>query len=97
MPMPRKYDSAAQRQASYRARRRARGESPAGSAANGSVYRRWHAMHRQALGLLEQVLREMQDYHDQRSESWQDSERGESFVEVMESLAETVETLKDIT
>jgi len=53
-------------------------------------------MRKQAFCLLEQVAGEMQAYHAQRSEAWQDSQRGEAFAEMMESVADAAEALKEI-
>jgi hypothetical protein len=53
-------------------------------------------MRKQALSLLEQVACEMETYLTQRSEAWQDSRRGEAFVEMTELLADIAEALKDI-
>ena len=96
MPAARKYENAADRQAAYRARRKTRGDSATSAAAAGSVYRRWEAMQRQALSILEQVTSEMEVYFDQRSEAWRDSDRGETFAEMMESLADVVEAAKEV-
>jgi len=38
----------------------------------------------------------MQDYYDGRSENWQDSERGEVFVETMDSSADIASEINDI-
>ena len=96
MPTTRNYSSSAQRQAAYRARCKAKGDTPSGAPATGSAYRRWEAMRTQALVLIEQVVYEMETYHAQRSEPWQDSWRGEAFGEMMESLADAAEALKEI-
>ena len=96
MPTPRKFESGAQRQAAYRARHKAGGEPQGVACAVGSPYRRWLAMRKQALILLELVVSEMETYHTQRSEPWQDSQRGEAFVVIMESLADAAEALKEI-
>jgi hypothetical protein len=53
-------------------------------------------MREQALSLLEEVTREMGTYHSQRSAAWQDSERAETFIEMMESLADAAEALREI-
>lgn len=53
-------------------------------------------MRRQALCLLEQVISEMETYHDERSEHWQDSEKGEVFTEAMESIAEIAAALEEL-
>jgi hypothetical protein len=80
MPTPRKYATAAQRQAAYRQRHQARQQ--AGLAANFPSQpgrRRWQAMGAQALGLLIAVAAEMEHYYQARTQAWQDSERGEAF------------------
>jgi hypothetical protein len=95
MPTPKRYASAKERQAAYRLRCKARvGAAPVEPSAPGR--RRWEMMRRQALGLIEMVAQEMETYHDQRSEQWQGSERGEAFTETLESLADTVAALRDI-
>lgn len=96
MPAVRKYANSAARQAAYRARRKTRGDSTHSVPAAGSVYRRWETMRMQALTILEQVTGEMEVYSDQRSETWRDSERGEAFAEMMESVADIAEALKEI-
>ena len=53
-------------------------------------------MRKQALGLLNVVIDEMEIYYDQRSETWQDSQRAEAFLETKESLEEISETLAGI-
>jgi len=53
-------------------------------------------MNKQALCLIEQVAREMETHYDARSDTWRDSERGEAFAEVMESVAEAAAMLREI-
>jgi hypothetical protein len=53
-------------------------------------------MRKQALSLLNQVIAEMEIYYDQRAETWQESERGEAFLETMESVTEVAEALTEI-
>lgn len=96
MPAVRKYADSAARQAAYRSRCKARGDSAPVTPATGAPYPRWEALRRQALGILEQVTSEMETYHDQRSEPWRDSLRGEAFAERMESVADIVEALGEI-
>lgn len=102
MPTPKKYASSAQRQAAYRRRCEAgRQALPLNIPATAAIApkpgpRRWEAMKRQALCLVEQVVSEMQTYHEQRSERWQDSERGEAFVEVLESVLDIADALNEI-
>lgn len=95
MPMPRKYESVAQRQAAYRLRCRQR-EQAANSIPSMLGRRRWRAMLAQALYLVEQAGREMECYHDQRSEPWQESEAGQAFAEAMESAEEVVCALREM-
>lgn len=59
-------------------------------------YRRWKAMTKQCLSILDTAITEMDVYLDQRSDVWQDSERGEVFVEIMESIVEIAAALRDI-
>ena len=95
MPTPRKYADNAQRQAAYRARC---------SWETGAIetpprrpgYRRWDAMVVQARTLLETITVEMDSYYEERTEVWQDSERGESFTERLESIEEIVTLLRDL-
>jgi hypothetical protein len=96
MPTPRQYANPAQRQAAYRERRaEARRKEletkgapalPAISTMPGHV--RWAAMIRQAAQLLQTAEEEMYAYHTQRSDSWRESERGETFLERLEALQE---------
>jgi hypothetical protein len=93
MPTPRKHDNPAQRQAAYRARLAAASKSlPAIPTVPG--YRRWQAMIGAALTMLTNVYREMDDYHQARSEAWQESERGETLAEHMDELEEIIGLLE---
>jgi len=95
MPTPKRYESAKQRQAAYRQRCKARPDAaPVKPSMPGR--RRWEMMRRQSLSLVEMVAQEMETYHDQRSEQWQSSERGEAFAETLESLADIAAALRDI-
>jgi len=105
MPTPKQYATNAARQAAYRARRSSLGmmqsgprspSSPGLPRAGSGVYRRWDAMIGQACTLLDSVAAEMESYHEERSENWQESERGELFSERMESVEEAAEALRDI-
>jgi hypothetical protein len=49
-----------------------------------------------ALSLVEQTSDQMQGYYDARSEAWKDSDRGEAFIETMESVADAAEALREI-
>jgi hypothetical protein len=53
-------------------------------------------MAKSALVLLDCAATEMQDYFDQRSEVWQESQAGESLTEMLESVQDALATLEDI-
>ena len=97
MPQPRIYASSAERQVAYRRRKRAVALHPQTNTSAlvalprptnmpGTV--RWRQAVAQAHGLLEMVEREMGDYFSDRTEEWQDGERGESFQERIDALTE---------
>lgn len=94
MPTPRKYASAAQRQAAYRRRLAAQSQMKPMPTVPG--HRRWRTMRNQCTSILDAAVAEMEVYHDQRSDAWQDSERGEEFTEMMESMAEIAAALRDL-
>ena len=96
MPTPKKYGSAAERQAAYRQRQKTQGGSPTSMVAAGSAYRRWEGMRGQALGILEKAAGEMEVYFEGRSEVWRESDRGEAFAEMMESVRDIVEALREV-
>ena len=104
MPRPRTYASAAARQAAYRARceqarkeqLRQQGLPPLPTITTLPGVSRWKAALTAAHTLLLQVNTEMQDYFDARSQSWQESERGEAFTErqqAVEALADELQSL----
>jgi len=94
MPTTRKYASAAERQAAYRRRLAAQSQTKPIPSVPGQ--RRWRAMRSQCISILDAAAKEMEVYHDQRSDSWRDSERGEEFTEAMESMAEIAAALRDL-
>jgi len=97
MTTPRQYATDAERQAAYRARRAAATEAkslPIPPPAPG--YRRWAVILEQVQGQLEVVAEEMADYRDERSDTWQNSERCERFTERLEALEEFIELLRDL-
>ena len=106
MPMPRRYENQAARQAAYRQRRaearrrelEAKGMPSLPAVATLPGHARWQALTRQALLLLQTVQEERQAYYDQRSERWQESERGAAFLEGLQAVEEArdaVEALLD--
>jgi hypothetical protein len=104
MPTPRRYANQAERQAAYRNRLaaartqelQARGMPlmPAIPSMPGS--RRWEAMNQQALLLLQTVQEEMQDYYDERSDLWKESEPGETMAERLQMLQEAIAAVEGI-
>jgi len=98
MPTLRKYANAAQRQAAYRRRLADQPQSKLVTTAIPPVpgLRRWRAMRNQCVSILDAAVGEMEIYHNQRSDAWQDSERGEEFTDMMESMAEIAAALRDI-
>ena len=102
MPQPKARSAHAQRQAAYRQRcRQARlaelaerslPASPPIPTMPGSA--RWNAAIARAQALLESVRAEMDGYHADRSDAWQESERGVSFGERIQALDDLVSELE---
>ena len=105
MPTPRQHQSNADRQKAYRQRQRqARSEEqaakrlpplPAIPTLPGMA--RWKALHAQASAALDTMQAEMQSYYDDRSETWQESERGTAFQEMLDQVEETRSAIDDLT
>jgi hypothetical protein len=97
------YASNAQRQAAYRERCRLQREReaarrglpplPAVPAMPGTA--RWQAALRQVQALLDCVAEEMQDYHDQRSERWQDAERAQDLRQRIHAVQTAADALQE--
>ena len=98
MPAPRKYASAAQRQAAYRLRCRERTQAAGRTAPLPASpgRRRWEAMCGQALCLLQAMSQELEAYADARTEAWQESERGEAFGDLLESVTQIADALSEV-
>lgn len=104
MPQPKHYETNAQRQAAYRGRSlqarqaqlaaRALPALPAVPTMPG--HRRWAALIQLAQWALQSALDEMQDYHDERSEAWQESDRAEAFQERFSLLEQALEPLAEL-
>ena len=104
MPQARKHNSSAARQAAYRLRTEharlaafsAKGlpALPAVSSMAGTV--RWKAAIQQATQALTTVRDEMQSYFDDRSEVWQESDRGLLHTERIASVEEVLDTLGEV-
>ena len=104
MPQERKHPSAAHRQAAYRTRMqqahasqlRERGlpALPAISTMPGTL--RWNAIFRHAEQMLSAAHAEMTDYYGDRSDTWQESDRGELHQERLTAVEALVEALADL-
>ncbi len=104
MPQPKKHASHAARQAAYRIRceqeRRealaAKGLPALPAIPNMPGWPRWNASFATAQELIADTLSQMQDYFDDRSESWQDGERGEEHQEKIASVEAVLDALSDL-
>jgi hypothetical protein len=96
MPQPRKYASPAARQAAYHQRtQQARREqlSAKGLPTTPAIptmpgYPRWRRAIEQAQSLVKMVHYEMEEYADQRSEQWQETDRAEILRQQIEDVSE---------
>ena len=57
---------------------------------------RWNASFTAAHALVANSLSEMQDYFDDRSESWQEGERGEEHQERIASVEAALDALAEL-
>ena len=104
MPQPRKYASRAVQQAAYRKRQAREREAllaskglpllPAISTIPGHA--RWNAMLVYAQTLLTDAADEMQEYHDDRSEEWQETHKAETILERIELFQEAAEQIQQL-
>jgi len=98
VPRPRKFESNAVRQRAYRARKAEAlpahlpGSAPVATMPSSA---RWKTLLANADLLLRTVQREMERYFEERSENWQESERGEAFLERIENVETAREALRD--
>jgi len=104
MPQPKRHASAAARQASFRARREqsrqatlsAKGLPALPAIPSMPGWPRWNASFANAQEMITQTLGEMQDYYEDRSETWQESDRGEEHQEKIASVEAVVDALADL-
>ena len=104
MPTPKTHSSPAHRQAAYLKRQKeariqelaARGlpALPAIPSMPGTA--RWRAAINSAKILLETTVQEMEDYSQERSEQWQETDRAERMNESIAVIKEVAENLDDI-
>ena len=57
---------------------------------------RWKSLREQAVSTLQCLQNEMQSYFDDRSQEWQEGERGETFQEKIEAVEEAISNAQDI-
>lgn len=101
MPQPAKYKNQAARQAAYRARQeqaardaaKQRGLPPLPALPAMPGTARWNAALTLALRLVEEVGEQMQTYFDERSQTWQDSDRAQDFTTRQEDVEAAREAL----
>ena len=94
MPQPREHLNNAQRQAAYRKRKKqaienlvkAKGLPTLPSISSVPGWPRWNQAMAQIEMLMTQIQGEMEAYHDQRTERWQDGEKGYEFLQKLEDL-----------
>jgi len=103
MARPRKHQSNAKRQAAYRQRTRqaifrqleAKGLPALPAIPTIPGWSRWNQAIQQAGGLVTQVQSEMEDYYDDRSETWQDSDQGKEFQERLQDVSDVLDAVSN--
>lgn len=104
MPPQRKYATNAARQQAYRARCEqarqtklaAKGLPPLPAIATLPGWTRWNASFMAAHALIADSLSQMQDYFDDRSEVWQESDRGEEHQERIAAVEAALDALGEL-
>lgn len=104
MPQPKLHASAAARQDSYRKRCEkargielaAKGLPPLPTISSLPGWPRWRASVEAARALLDQTLAEMEEYFEDRSESWQEGERGDEHQERIAAMEVAIEAMSEL-
>ena len=104
MPQPKRHTDHAARQAAYRKRQEAERKSslsaksllPLPTIPSMPGNARWNQILDNAAQMLQVALDEMQDYFDERSEAWQESDRGEWHQERTAAVEEIVGALEAV-
>jgi hypothetical protein len=104
MPTPKQHENSAARQKAYRLRREACRIADL-SAKNIPAHApiptipsqaRWQALIQLAFETLQTVQKEMENYRDDRSEEWQESEKADLFQERIDRVEEAQGTVQAI-
>lgn len=91
-----KSKAAREREAARRAaEQEEKGLPPAPAIATMPSRARWDGLVQRALVMLETCRNEMEAYQEERSEAWQESERGEEFQERVDALQELCEQVSE--
>ena len=104
MPAPRKHASPAKRQLAYRQRREAariadthaKGIPLTAAIPTMPSTARWNALIDMTKSLLGAVQKEMEDYRDDRSETWQEGEKCEDFQATIDLVADALASVEAI-
>jgi len=94
MPQPRKYESQAAKQRAYRARLASQNRPTAKPGAPG--YPRWRKAIAEATALLDSVYEELNEWMQERSEKWQESDRAGELEADKDMLYEATELLANL-
>jgi hypothetical protein len=102
MAQPQRYENSAHRQAAYRQRTarlraeqlQARSLPPLPAVPGIPGWTRWRGLLGQAHWSLRQTVTEMEQYAQERSETWQESERGENFEERLGAVQELLDAVE---
>jgi hypothetical protein len=101
MPLPKVFANNAERQRAYRMRQKHKPKPDPVALKTASINSipstaRWKSLREQALSALQSLQNEMQAYLDDRSEVWQESERGMTFQDKIESVEDVTAALQDV-
>jgi hypothetical protein len=104
MPQERKHNTDAARQRAYRARREQarqialtqKGLPALPAIATVPGWPRWNASFTAAHALIADSLTQMQDYFDDRSQTWQESERGAEHQERIASVEAALDAVGEL-
>lgn len=103
MPTPKQYESSADRQKAFRDRQKAarataiaQGAPKAAAVPTMPSNARWTTLIQQARAALDTCRGEMQEYFDERSEQWQESDKADAMQQRIEQLESIVGDLEEL-